>query len=228
MMSHAQLVTHVYTPATVPFTLLKQYGQLRYKCFKAEDPYVNLDHQEQTELDHFDQDANTLYIMVVAVQISSPGHAQLMSAVRLRPTLLNYELEMDSYHYLTNNITLPKEAEVYEGSRWVGRSSRSTEGMLSTAMLVTKLFHLATEMSFREIIGTISTLSENWMAKRQAATRRHSELYHSERDKLDILVSRIQINEDFLGMANLLLQSVLREINLETVSISAPLLKRAA
>lgn len=227
-MSHAQLVTHIYTPTTVPFTLLKQYGQLRYKCFKPEDPYVTLDHQEETELDHFDQDSSTLYIMVVAVQVASPGQVQLMSAVRLRPTLAAYELEMDSYRYLTDGVTLPKEAGVYEGSRWVGRSSRSTEGMLSTAMLVTKLFHLATEMSFREIIGTISTLSENWMAKRQATAQRHSELYHSERDKLDILVSRIQVNEEFLGMANLLLQSVLREINLETVSISAPLLKRAA
>lgn len=227
-MSHAQLVTHIYTPSTVPPSLLKQYGQLRYKCFKPEDPYVTLNHQEETELDHFDQDPTTLYIMVVAVQVTSPGQAQLMSAVRLRPTLADYELEMDSYRYLTDGITLPKEASVYEGSRWVGRSSRSTEGMLSTAMLVTKLFHLATEMSFREIIGTISTLSENWMAKRQASTRRDSDLYHSERDKLDILVSRIQVNEDFLGMANLLLKTVLREINLETISISAPLPKQAA
>lgn len=227
-MSHAQLVTHIYTPATVPLPLLKQYGQLRYKCFKTEDPYVDLNHEDKTELDHFDQDASTLYIMVVAVGVASPGQAELMSAVRLRPTLMNYELEMDSYRYLTDGITLPKEAGVYEGSRWVGRSSRSTEGMLSTAMLVTKLFHLAIEMSFHEIVGTISTLSENWMAKRQATTQRHSDLYHSERDKLDILVSRIQINEDFLGMANLLLQSVLREINLETVSISTPHLKQVA
>lgn len=83
-------------------------------------------------------------------------------------------------------------------------------------------------MAFREIIGTISTLSENWLAKRQAVAQRHSPLFHSERDRLDILVSRIQVNEDFLGMANLLLQSVLREINLDTVSISAPILKQAA
>lgn len=227
-MSQAQLVTHVYTPATIPSTLLKQYGQLRYKCFKPEDPYVNLNHHDRTELDHFDQDSHTLYIMIVAVHVSSPGQIQLMSAVRLRPTLLDYELEMDSYRYLTDSITLPKKADVYEGSRWVGRSSRSTEGMLSTAMLVTKLFHLATEISFREIIGTISTLSENWMSKRQATAQRHSELYHSERDKLDILVSRIQVNEDFLGMANLLLQLVVRETNLETVSIAGPLLKAAA
>jgi len=71
-----------------------------------------------------------------------------MSAMRLRPTLVDYELEMSSYRYLTDGITLPKESSIYEGSRWVGRSSRSTEGMLSTAMLVTKLFHLATENVF--------------------------------------------------------------------------------
>lgn len=225
-MSYAQLMTHVYTPTNVPALLLKQYGQLRYKCFKPEDPYVTLNHQDKTELDHFDRDNHTLYIMVVAVQ--DYGQTELMSAVRLRPTLVDYELEMESYQYLTDGITLPKETGVYEGSRWVGRSSRSTEGMLSTAMLVTKLFHLATEMSFREIVGTISTLSENWLAKRQAATKRHSELFHSERDKLDILVSRIQVNEDFLGMAHLLLQSVLRETNLDTISISAPPLRQAA
>src|SRR5690606_15023551 len=140
MNTQAQLVTHVYTPKTVPSELMKQYGQLRYKCFKPEDPYVNLDHQQLVEFDRFDECHDTIYIMVVADQTKSFKQSQLMSAMRLRPTLTDYELEMDSYRYLTNDIALPKEAGIYEGSRWVGRSSRTTEGKLSTAMLITKLF----------------------------------------------------------------------------------------
>lgn len=225
-MNYSQLGTYVYTAANIPQTLLVQYGRLRYRCFDPNDPNVNMSHWDKTELDHFDRDPNTLYVMVVARQAG--GSEQLISALRLRPTLVDYELEMESYRYLTEGVPLPKDAQIYEGSRWVGQSSRSTEGMLSTAMLLTRVFHLSKELAFQEIIGTISTLSENWMSRRQMDAQRESTLYHSSRDKLDIMVSRIPVNEDFLAMANILLQGVLRQNHLDTVAISLPELPQAA
>lgn len=225
-MNYSSFCTSVFTPDTTPRSLAHQYGALRYKCFSKDDPYVALDHHSQTEFDHFDRDESTRYIMVYTTLAGQPN--ELMSAVRIRPTLLDYELEMPSYLYLTEGVSLPKDPALYEGSRWVGKSSRTSLGMLSTAMLVSRLYHLSHELAFSEIIGTISTLSENWLSKRTAKTERESDTYHSERDKLDIMVSRIRIDEKFLDMANMLLMSTLRDFNLEQVMVAQPTLKQAA
>jgi len=226
MMNYFSLSTSVFTPGTVPATLSYQYGQMRYKCFTKDDPNVNMNHDNETEFDHFDSDEQTRYIMVYVHNNGQPQ--ELMSALRLRPTLLDYELEMPSYLYLTENISLPKDSKVYEGNRWVGKSSRTSEGMLSTAMLISKLYHLSHELSFNEIIGTISTLSENWLGKRSAKSERSCAAYHSERDKLDILVSRIKVDESFLEAGNMLLQSALKEINFEQIMFAKPAFKQAA
>lgn len=226
MNTSSSFKTSVFSPSNVPSSLLRQYGMLRYQCFTQDDPYVNLDHVQKTEFDHFDRDEHTQYIMIYMEDAQK--QQDLVSAVRIRPTLADYELEMPSYLYLTRNTNLPKDATVYEGSRWVGKSSRTAEGMLSTAMLVSKLYYLSRELSFNELIGTISTLSESWLSKRSAQTERRTSTYHSNRDKLDIMVSRIRMDETFLGVANTLLQQALMELTFEEVMITRPATKKAA
>jgi N-acyl-L-homoserine lactone synthetase len=139
-----------------------------------------------------------------------------------------YELEMPSYLYLTQDIQLPKDQSVYEGSRWVGQSSRSPEGMLSTAMMMSKLYRLSMALEFKEIIGTISTLSENWLGKRSATTDRKSHLFHSDRDKLDIMVSRIKVDESFSDIANQLLVNALKNFSFDEIGLSQNNLELAA
>jgi N-acyl-L-homoserine lactone synthetase len=199
---------------------------MRYRCFSKDDPYVALNHQQRTEFDHFDMDHQTLYVVVY--QNSLRDGLQLMSAVRLRPTMAAYELEMPSYLYLTRGIQLPKAHEVYEGSRWVGQSSRTPEGMLSTAMMMSKLYRISALLGFKEIIGTISTLSENWLGKRAATTERKSELFHSERDRLDIMVSRIKVDESFSEIAHQLLASSLKNFSFDEIGLSSTDLDLAA
>jgi hypothetical protein len=47
-----------------------------------------------------------------------------------------------------------------EGSRWVGKSSRTYEGALSTALLMLQLHQLAQEHGFQQLIGVIAAKSE--------------------------------------------------------------------
>lgn len=179
--------------------LMANFGRLRYKCFEPDDPNVNMDHSRRIELDHFDRMEDTTYIMVVATE---NGQQELVSGMRLRPTTADYELEMDSYRYLTDGVALPKTTTIMEGSRWVGRSSRTPEGMLSTGMLMNALYRYCRALGVTDIIGTISTKSEAWLGKREAQAQRSSNPYYSLRDDLTIMISNIKLDETFLSAAN--------------------------
>lgn len=217
-MSHYDQYRIVICPATEADAQLKlQYGRLRYPCFSADDPYVRLDHQRSLELDHFDQRPDTTYLMVTADGGRQP--ARLVSAVRLIPTLADYELEMDSYRYLTAGIDLPKAADTVEGSRWVGRSSRSQEGMISTGLLMLSLHQWARRQGVQQLIGTISTKSEQWLARRATAHDRHSAAYYSARDDLTILVSRIDLDQRFLEAGKALLVNGLAESHIADLGV---------
>ncbi|MCB1614502.1 MAG: hypothetical protein KDI30_00670 [Pseudomonadales bacterium] len=198
------LEASLYTPATLPADLRLQYGHLRYQCFEEDDPNLNMDRINKVEFDHFDHAPDTRYILVTQKHpdFSPPT---LVSAVRLIPTTGHYELEMDSYRYLTQGVALPKSPLIWEGNRWVGKSSHTALGKLSTGLLLLKLFQLSQQFGFNQLIGTITTKGEAWLGKRNASLQRNSDIYTVERENIDILISLIDINADLLRTAKTLL-----------------------
>lgn len=206
MINHSIFTVDTYTGSQIPPSLLKQYGRLRYACFAVDDPYVRMNHHDRTELDHFDHLPTTLHLLVTSKQ---PGQSKkLVSAVRLIPTVQDYDLEQPSWEYLTAKIDLPKARNVVEGSRWVGKSSRTYEGALSTALLMLHLYQLAQEKGFDQLIGVIASKSETWLNKRHAGIQPAASRHHTERDG-EILVTTLALNRLFVdGAKNLLLDSM--------------------
>jgi N-acyl-L-homoserine lactone synthetase len=214
----SNIKTSVYNSQTMPENIFMQYGKLRYMCFRPDDPNVNMDHRRKIEMDRFDVDRGTFYITVVESK-NSGRQENLLSAVRLRSTLLDYELEMDSYKYLTRDITLPKSDKIMEGNRWVGKSSNSAIGKFSTAMLLTKLFELSRELEFNKIIGTISTLGQSWLNKRQIVVDKNSNIYHVDEDNIDILISTFDVDNNLLNLSKKLFSDAIHDLSIESISL---------
>ncbi len=216
-MSNSLFSVDVYNKSSLPASILKQYGALRYKCFLPDDPYVNMDNIRKVEFDHFDQQDTTIYIMVTLKKKNHP--TELVSAVRLIPTTGDYELEMDSYRYLTGGVELPKSPDIYESNRWVGKSSRTYLGQMSTALLMMRMYQLSLEMGFSELIGTITTKGEEWLQKRESATDRASDTYHVEEEDIDILVSRIPMDETFASTGKQLMVDAMQSVSIQHLSV---------
>jgi N-acyl-L-homoserine lactone synthetase len=206
MRNQSVFTVDIYTGNLVPPALLKQFGRLRYDCFDVNDPYVLMNHQDKTELDGFDRLPTTLHLMVTSKQ---PRQAKkLVSAVRLIPTTEEYDLEQPSWSYLTDRVQLPKAGNIVEGSRWVGKSSRTYEGTISTALLMLQLYQLSRDKGFDQLIGVIAAKSETWLNKRQAGNLSSASRYSTERDG-EILVTTINLDQQFLNSARqLMLQSM--------------------
>lgn len=206
MLNHSVFTIDTYNGNQIPAALLKQYGKLRYTCFAPDDPYVQMNHQDKTELDHFDTKPTTLHILVTSKQPKHPK--KLVSAIRLIPTTEDYDLEQPSWGYLTDNIALPKQTHIVEGSRWVGKSSRTYEGALSTALLMLQLYQVAHERGFHQLIGVIAAKSEAWLNKRNTDVHAASHRHSAERDG-DILVTTMALDQQFVNAAkNMMLQSM--------------------
>jgi N-acyl-L-homoserine lactone synthetase len=199
----------IYTGASIPSSILEQYGRKRYACFAKNDPNVALDHDREIELDQFDFMASTTFITVVK-QHDDQIEPELVSAMRYRSTLDSYELEAPSYRYLTAATPLPKAANIIEGSRWVGVSSRSLAGKISTALMSMTLYSLAREYGFDEVIGTVSTKGQAWLDKRGASQQQASNYYLPPHDQLAILITRIALDDTFLQHALALLADVIK------------------
>ncbi|HQQ62530.1 MAG TPA: acyl-homoserine-lactone synthase [Pseudomonadales bacterium] len=218
MKNHSLFTVDVFAGNSIPPALLKQYGKLRYKCFDPNDPYLKMDHDRMIELDHFDTRPSTIHIMVTSKRARSPK--QLVSAVRLIPTLEEYDLEQPSWSYLTGSITLPKSSEVMEGSRWVGKSSRTYEGTLSTALLMLQLYQLSREKNFDRIIGVIAEKSEQWLEKREANASAGSTRHFTGRDG-NIMVSHINIDRSFLEASRRMMLSSMEEWSITHTAVAA-------
>jgi N-acyl-L-homoserine lactone synthetase len=198
MLNHSVFSVETYVGGIVPPGLLKQYGRLRYDCFAVDDPYVCMNHQNRTELDHFDELPTTMYLMVISKQAGHPK--KLVSAVRLIPTVEAYDLEQPSWSYLTNHFALPKANNVVEGSRWVGKSSRTYEGKLSTALLMLQLYQCAIEHEFNQLLGVVALKSQEWFEKRNTNLQA-SEVRHQTATDGEILITTINIDKFFLESA---------------------------
>ena len=225
-MSNSLFSVDVYTQQTLPSAYLNQYGALRYKCFLPDDPNVNMDNKRKIELDHFDKEETTLYIMVTLKKKNQP--TELISAVRLIPTMVDYELEMASYRYLTHNVELPKSPKIYEANRWVGKSSRTYLGQMSTALLMMRLYQLSLEKGFEELIGTVTTKGEEWLQKRDSATDRASDIYHVEQENIDILVSRFPMDEAFAATGKQLMVEAMQSVSITNLSVDDAVLEQAS
>lgn len=218
MHDQAVFTVEVYPGDSLSPALLKQYGKLRYQCFAHDDPYVNMNHREKTELDHFDTRATTWHVIVCK---KAPRRAKsLVSAVRLIPTTEPYDLQQPSWSYLTDSIQLPRQANVVEGSRWVGKSSRTYEGTLSTALLMLKLYQLSREQGFDQMIGVIAAKGEAWLRKREAGETTVESRHLTQRDG-EIMVTRMALDEYFLSAARQMMLQSLDFCSVSEISVSS-------
>jgi N-acyl-L-homoserine lactone synthetase len=218
MKSHALFTVDVYRGDSVPMPMLMQYGRLRYDCFDEDDPFVNMDSKRRVELDHFDQRPSTLHVMVMSKR--PRRQKQLVSAVRLIPTTEDYDLEQSTWGYLTNNMALPKSPSIMEGSRWVGRSSRTYEGTLSSALLMLQLYQLSKEMAFDNVLGVITEKGEQWLERRQANAERDGAAYTIQGDTR-IVVSALDIDAGFLAAARRLMLDSMTHWSVSHMAVAA-------
>lgn len=207
-----------YTGTTIPDALLRQYGKLRYQCFEPDDPYLKMDQDQKIELDHFDGYPSTIYIMVTSKEHGK--QTRLVSAVRLIPTIEPYDLEQPSWSYLTNSITLPKDQSIYEGSRWVGKSSRTYEGMLSTALLMLQISQLAQDLQFNQILGVVAAKGEAWINKRHAGNQKTGVRFPTKKDG-EILITTLDVNQEFTHSAKTMMLQAMDFFSVSEIAVSA-------
>ena len=218
MKNHALFTVDVFHGGNVPGPLLKQYAQLRYACFDREDPYVKMDHEKSMELDQFDSLPSTLYVMVTSKKPRCKK--QLVSAVRLIPTLQSYDLEQPSWAYLTQHLVLPKSAQVVEGSRWVGKSSRTYEGAIASALLMLQLYQFSQERGYLKMIGVVTEKGEAWLARREANASRDGVLYAIPGD-VRIMVSVIDFDTQFLAASRQLMLDSMMHWSVSHTAVAA-------
>jgi hypothetical protein len=86
-----------------------------------------------------------------------------------------------------------------------------------------RLYQYAREKGFFGIVGTVSTKGESWLNRRHSATARHSDVYHVERENIDILVSRIPVDKDFLKVGRELMVNAMTSLEVANVSVTSNL-----
>ena len=180
-----------HTATTIPSSLKHQFGLLRYKCFQKDDPNVNLDHENAVEFDHFDEKPSTIYAMVV------DSNANLIAAMRLIPTTEQYELESESYRYMTDKIALPKDKQIFEGSRWVCRGWGTMRGDIASGLLMMRLYRLGQEYGFNKVIGVQTTVAEQTHSEMEVNSERASDYVRTDRDKDRLMVSYTFMNDQY-------------------------------
>lgn len=198
-----QYECHIYSATQTPADLKQQYFNLRYQCFEPNDPNLNMDTINKIEHDKFDKVPITTYIMVIE---KKQDKIELMSAVRWIPTTEEYELQQASYNYLTKNTELPASHQICEGSRWVGKSSRTKEGQQTTSLLMKTLCHDANRRGFNKMIGVIADISGAWMNKRSTHNVQKGEKFYSDRDSTNLSITTISLDESFIATAERLAQ----------------------
>ena len=189
--------THVYTYNSLPADLLLQYGKLRYRSFKPDDPYVNLDHINKTEFDRFDKGlSDPIYIMITADD-GPAGNLRLVSAMRFISCDAEYDLEHPSWSYLTEGVELPKSPSICETTRWVGKSSNTTEGMISTGLLNMATVNLAKSQGWTQTLGSPAEAGANWLRKRGAIVEQFGEPCFLEREGYTIQLTLVDLDERY-------------------------------
>ncbi len=162
MMTERIYKSQIFSATHAPFDLRLQYGTMRYHSFTKDDPFLNMNHINKVEFDKFDERESTLFIFAWA-ENKTGGKRELISAVRLIPTVLDYDLEADSWSYLTEGLNLPKTPEIFEYSRWVAQPKPRTPCQICTSRLGIELYHLGQRLGIKQFIGVATTALTQYM-----------------------------------------------------------------
>ena len=208
-----------YLSSEAPEKLLLQYGQMRYRCFSPDDPNVSMDNQRQVEFDQFDINGDTRYIMITATD--SAGNEKLVSAMRFIPTLSHYDLEQDSYRYLTAGCELPKCKDIIETSRWVGESTRTANGELILGLMNRETCMWGRANGYRAILGVVNMRFEDWFLSRNITIKRCSPL-HEMAEGGTIAMVQIELDDSFLAAANQQIVNAISSQSLSSIRLTSP------
>lgn len=193
--------TYTYAHKTLPHDLLLQYGRLRYNSFSNDDPYVNLDHKNKTEFDIFDDGVSDPFYVMVTADDGPSGSQRLVSAMRFIGCDKYYDIEQPSWSYLTDGVELPKSPEICESSRWVGKSSNTREGLISSGLLNMATMDLAAEQGWLKTLGAPAEAGSNWLKKRGATVEHLGKPHYSEHDDYTIQLTLVGLDEIYFKLA---------------------------
>ena len=213
--------THVYTHYSLPADILQQYGEERYKCFQPDDPYVNLDHKNKTEFDKFDAGVSSpLYLVVTADD--GPGHgSRLVTCSRFISTMEEYDLEADSWSYMTNGIQLPKAPHICENTRLVTKSSNTLEGMIANGLMIMKMCELCRSYGYTRVLGVTPVVGVEWVQKRGGNIETIGTPYHSERDQYPLIIAMSHIDSAHFDMGLNIFKLGLGQRAISQISVAA-------
>lgn len=185
-----------------PANLKKEFGEARYRVFNKDDPYANLNHEDKTEFDAYDERDTTLYIFAV---VEVGGDQSLLVGVRALPTLFGYELENKSWSYMTDEIfdghELPKSPTIFESMRWVGVSMKRNDRKIGDGLAMMGLHQAGKDYGFTEIFGVTTTRAQKFMDREGYTNYSITPLIDTGRDGDTLEINYQVLDEAFLRIA---------------------------
>lgn len=206
--------SHIYAASSTPIELKMQYGRLRYKQFSDGDAFVSLDHSSRVEFDEFDDMPTTLYLFAVA---EDEPHSRLITGVRLMPTVVDYDMEMDCWKHLLVGIDLAKEPHIYAGGRWYGASHKTAEGRLGGGMLLQEMYTASQSFGFTMVHSFALSPCTNWMKKKNLANREAGMTYDVRPDGRKLSLNETPINAQMYELGIKQYRDALKEVDVESL-----------
>lgn len=173
-----------------------------------------MDHDKKIEYDKFDSMDSTIYILVT----KGP---KLLNGMRLNPTTSEYDLQAESWSYLTDGMELPCSDDVYCAGRWVGQSTRKSDGMIGGGLLMMGVHDAAKQFGFSEMFGVTTSVGKQWFDKRKIPNSRQSEEFFTGREQVSIFLHSISVGDEYLQTGSAQYEAGLSALEAEKVEVTA-------
>ncbi|MEM8499922.1 MAG: hypothetical protein AAF542_18000 [Pseudomonadota bacterium] len=196
--------TTLYQPHTccataAPSELKEQYGQLRYKDFRPDDPYVSLDHKRQVEFDDYDSRESTLLLLAT---MSKGRDTTLVSGARIMPTTEPNDIEEPSWQYLTKDIELPKSPDVWVCGRWSSIKEKSRHRQICNSLVMLEIHRASIEHGFGFYFGVTTKQGHEWFDKVGIGVEACSPEFFTGRENDSIYLITVRVDDRYVQVAH--------------------------
>lgn len=188
-----------FSATATPSDLKRQYGQLRYKDFRPDDPFLTFDHVNKTEFDDYDDMDSTLLLLAT---MSEGFSSSLVAGARILPTTEPYDIEEPSWHYLTNGIQLPKSPNTWVCGRWTSIAENSVHRQICNSLIMLEIHRASIEHGFDSYFGVTTKRGYEWFEKVGITARMGSPEYFTGRENDTIHLVTVDVNERYAEVAH--------------------------
>lgn len=188
--------THIYDGTSIPFWMLYQYQNLRYRFISKTDWQVPLDHKSKLDVDEFDQRPETTHLLVTVFD-KATQQVKVVAGVRLIQTIYPYQLQNDTYADMKRGMELPISPEVVEGTRWVSKVDGSPSANITISLLMQQMYAFCEPRGIQTLIAAVPIRWEEWLNAYGIQTwgHRQTEVYEKHPEKY--LVIQFPVNSVF-------------------------------